>query len=153
MKPLFVLLGTFAVSLLFIKLFGGDFDVSLAGRIAMSVMLIFTAIGHFAFTEGMTLMLPDFVPFKKEVVYLTGVIEIAAAIGLLIPKLQNLTAWLLSLFFILILPANINAAINKIDSQKGTTDGSGLNYLWFRVPLQIFFIAWVYFFAAINLKL
>ena len=147
MKPLFVLLGTFAASLLVIKLFGGEFDFSLAGRIAMSAMLIFTAIGHFAFSEGMTLMLPSFVPFKKAVIYLTGVIEVAAAIGLLIPRLQNLTALLLMLFFFLILPANINAAINKIDYQKGTTDGYGLNYLWFRVPLQVFFIAWVYFFA------
>ena len=147
MKPLFVLLGTFAASLLVIKLFGGEFDFSLAGRIAMSTMLIFTAIGHFAFVEGMTLMLPSFVPFKKAVIYLTGVIEVAAAIGLLIPRLQNLTALLLMLFFFLILPANINAAINKIDYQKGTTDGNGLTYLWFRVPLQIFFIAWVYFFA------
>ena len=147
MKPLYVLLGTFAASLLVIKLFGGEFDFSLAGRIAMSAMLIFTAIGHFAFSEGMTLMLPSFVPFKKAVIYLTGVIEVAAAIGLLIPVLQNLTAWLLILFFFLILPANINAAINKIDYQKGTTDGYGLNYLWFRVPLQVFFIAWVYFFA------
>ena len=147
MKPLFVLLGTFAASLLVIKLFGGEFDFSLAGRIAMSAMLIFTAIGHFAFSEGMTLMLPSFVPFKKAVIYLTGVIEVAAAIGLLIPVLQNLTAWLLILFFFLILPANINAAINKIDYQKGTTAGYGLNYLWFRVPLQVFFIAWVYFFA------
>ena len=147
MKPLFVLLGTFVASLLVIKLFGGEFDFSLAGRIAMSAMLIFTAIGHFAFSEGMTLMLPSFVPFKKAVIYLTGVIEVAAAIGLLIPRLQNLTAWLLILFFFLILPANINAAINKIDYQKGTTDGNGLSYLWFRVPLQVFFIAWVYFFA------
>jgi hypothetical protein len=24
-------------------------------------------------------------------------------------------------------------------------DGNGLNYLWFRVPLQILFIVWVYF--------
>jgi uncharacterized membrane protein len=141
------LLGAFAASLLVVKLFGGDFDFSLAGRIAMSVMLIFTGIGHFAFAEGMTLMLPSIVPFKKVVVYLTGVIEVAAAIGLLIPRLQNLTPWLLILFFFLILPANINAAINKIDYQKGTTDGNGLSYLWFRVPLQVFFIAWVYFFA------
>ena len=146
MKPLFVLLGTFAASLLVIRLLGGEFDFSLSGSIAMSVMLIFTAVGHFAFAEGMTMMLPSFVPFKKEVVYLTGVIEVAAAIGLLLPKLQNLTGWLLILFFFLILPANINAAVNKVDYQKGTTDGNGLNYLWFRVPLQVFFIAWVYFF-------
>jgi hypothetical protein len=30
----------------------------------------------------------------------------------------------------MILPANINAAINKVDYQKGTADGKGLSYLW-----------------------
>ena len=146
MKPLSILLGAFAVSLIAVKFLGGEFDFSLAGRIAMSVMLIFTTIGHFVFIQGMTMMMPDFMPFKKEIVYLTGVIEFAAAIGLLIPAIERLTAWLLILFFILILPANINAAIKKIDYQKGTTSGNGLNYLWFRIPLQIFFIAWVYLF-------
>ncbi len=147
MKLLVILLSAFVVSLLIIRLVTGEFDYSLSGRIAMATMLAFTAIGHFAFVEGMTMMMPAFFPFKKQMVYLTGVIEVAAAIGLLVPQLRYLAAWLLILFFVLILPANINAAINKIDYQKGTIDGKGLNYLWFRVPLQIFFIAWVYFFA------
>ena len=147
MKPLFVLLGAFIVSLAVIKIVGGDFNFLLAGKIGMSAMLLFTAAGHFAFLKGMMLMLPEFVPFKKAVVYLTGIIEGAAAIGLLIPRLQNPTAWLLILFFILILPANVHAAVNKIDYQTGATDGKGVNYLWFRIPLQIFFIGWVYFFA------
>jgi hypothetical protein len=46
----------------------------------------------------------------------------------------------LIIFFVVMLPANINAAVKHIDYQKGTTDGSGVNYLWFRVPLQVFFI-------------
>jgi uncharacterized membrane protein len=58
-----------------------------------------------------------------------------------------LTGWLLILFFILILPANIYAAVRHIDYQKATTEGNGLHYLWFRVPLQLLFIAWAYFFA------
>ncbi len=92
-------------------------------------------------------MMPDFLPFKKEIVMLTGFIEIAAAIGLLIPRIEYLVSELLILFFIFILPANIHAAAKNIDYQKGTNDGHGLLYLWFRIPLQIFFIAWVYFFG------
>ena len=30
--------------------------------------------------------------------------------------------------------------------QNGTYTGNGINYLWFRIPLQIFFILWVYYF-------
>ena len=120
MKPLFVLLGTFVISLLATKLFTGQFDYFLSGRIAISVMLLFTAIGHFKLTKGMTMMMPDIIPFKKELVYFTGIVEIAAAIGLLIPRLQEITAWLLIVFFIVILPANINAALRHIDYEKGT---------------------------------
>ncbi len=90
MKPLLILLGVFAVSLLTIKLVMGELDYSLAGMIAMAAMLVFTAVGHFAFTEGMTMMLPDFFPFKKGMVYLTGFIELAAVFGLLVPQLRYL---------------------------------------------------------------
>jgi uncharacterized membrane protein len=144
MKPLFVLLGAFIISLLFIKLFTKAFDYRLSGRIAMSVMLVFTAIGHFAFTKGMTMMLPNFIPCKTEVIYLTGVIEILAAAGLLIPGFKVWTGWALILFFILLLPGNIKAALDHVDYQKGTFDGNGPAYLWFRIPLQILFIVWTY---------
>ena len=150
MKPLFVLLISFAISLIIIKLTLKNFDAALAGRIAMSIMLAFTAMAHFIFTKGMEMMIPDFVPLKKAMVYLTGIIEVCAAVGLLIPATRILTAWLLILFFILLLPANINAAIKRIDYQKGTYDGAGLTYLWLRVPLQMLFILWTYFCAIRN---
>jgi uncharacterized membrane protein len=144
MKPLYVLLGAFLISLLVTRLFTKTFDYPFSGRIAMAVMLVFTAIGHFAFTKGMTMMLPDFIPFKTEVIYLTGVIEIIAAVGLLIPSLRVWTGWALILFFILLLPGNIKAAVDHIDYQKATFDGNGPAYLWFRIPLQILFIVWTY---------
>ena len=147
MKPLIVLLVAFAIALITTKLVFNNFDIAFSGRIAMSIMLAFTAIAHFAFTKGMEMMIPGFIPFKKGMVYLTGVIEIFAAIGLLIPKFRVVTAWLLIVFFVLLIPANIKAAIRHIDYQKGTFDGNGTAYLWFRVPLQIVFILWTYFSA------
>lgn len=144
MKPLILLLLVFAVSILTTKFVYGNTEFALSGRIAMSLMLVFTAVGHFIYTKGMAMMLPGFVPFKTEIVYLTGIIEMAAALGLFIPNLRIVTAWLLITFFILTLPANIYAAIKHIDYQKGTFDGNGLIYLWFRIPLQILFIVWTY---------
>ena len=149
MKPLIVLLVSFVIALITTKLITDQFDIALSGRIAMASMLVFTAIAHFALTKGMIMMMPDFIPFKKAMVYFTGFVEIAAAVGLLIPDLQVFTGWLLILFFMLLLPANINAAIRHIDFEKGTFEGPGTNYLWFRVPLQILFILWTYF-AAIR---
>jgi uncharacterized membrane protein len=144
MKPLIVLLIAFCLAVLGMKLFSGRYDLPLAGRVALCAMLVFTATGHFAFTKGMSLMVPGFIPFKTELVLLTGGLEVLLGTGLLVPGLSSYAAWTLIMFFIVLLPANINAAIKHIDYQKGTFDGKGLSYLWFRVPLQLLFIAWVY---------
>jgi len=45
------------------------------------------------------------------------------------------------------LPANINAARKHTDFQKATNEGNGMIYLWFRIPLQVLFIAWVFYFS------
>ena len=147
MKPLIVLIAVFAITLVITKVFRKKADFMLSGNVAMSVMLLFTSVGHFVFRKGMAMMLPNAIPFKEGVVMATGVLEILAAIGLLLPRTRKLTGWLLILFFILILPANVYAAMHGIDIEAGTTDGPGTEYLWFRVPLQLFFIAWVYFFS------
>jgi uncharacterized membrane protein len=144
MKPLLVLIIAFAITLAATRIINGAFEFALAGRIAMSVMLLFTAIGHFAYTKGMAMMVPKVIPYKTFIVYLTGMMEIVAAIGLLIPDFVKITAWLLIAFFVTTLPANIYAAINRIDYQKASNSSNGPSYLWFRIPLQIFFIGWTY---------
>jgi uncharacterized membrane protein len=147
MLPLIILLCTFLITVLVTKLVRGKPNFQISGIIAMSVMLVFTSIGHFIYTKGMSMMLPGFIPYKTEFVYATGIIELLAAIGLLIPSIRKLVCWLLIIFFILILPANIYAAIYGIDYKEGSNNGPGLAYLWFRVPLQLLFIFWVYYFG------
>ena len=147
MKPLLVLFISFCLSVLISKLFFGKNNFLVSGRIAFSFMLLFTAIGHFVFTNGMSRMIPDFIPNKMFIVYATGILEVLFAIGLLIPKYQKHVAIDVIAFLLLMLPANIKAASNTLNYQTGEQNGNGLNYLWFRIPLQIFFILWVLFFA------
>jgi len=148
MKPLIVLIVVFLLSLGWMKIVKNDLDFSYAGRIAMAVMLLFTSIGHFKFRRGMSMMVPSFFPARETLVLITGLIEILAAIGLLMPFPWHVrTAWFLIAFFVLLLPANIYAAVKRVDYEKGTYAGPGPSYLWFRVPLQILFICWLYFFA------
>lgn len=144
MKPLFILLIVFCIAVLVIKLATRKYDFPQSARIAMCAMLCFTAIGHFTFTKGMSLMIPDFIPFKTEVVYLTGILEVVLGVCLLVPGCGTYAGWILIIVFILILPANIKASIDKLDFQKGTFEGNGISYLWFRIPLQLLFIAWIY---------
>ena len=145
MKPLFILLLTFIVSIGIQRLISKDINYLLSARIAMCTMLLFTALGHFLFTDGMSKMIPNFIPLKPTLVLATGILEIILAIGLLLPVYQKTTAWILIFFLLLMLPANIKASLENLNYQTGTYNGKGLSYLWFRIPLQLFFIAWVYF--------
>ncbi|MXO05070.1 hypothetical protein [Flavobacterium sp. HBTb2-11-1] len=144
METLIVLFGVFIATLLIIWLTTKRFELVFASRVAMAVMLVFTAIGHFVFAKGMAMMI-SFLPWANAIVFVTGIIELIAAIGLLLPKTKVLTGKLLILFFILLLPANIYAAIHNINLQTADYTGKGLSYLWIRIPMQLLFIAWVYF--------
>lgn len=150
MKPLLVLLSVFILSACVTRLTQGHFLYAFSGRVALCAMLLFTALGHFMFTKGMEMMLPDFVPFKTIVVYFSGVLEIMAAAALLFPETKVYAGWFLIAFFILILPANIYAAVKHVDYKTATYTASGPIYLWFRIPLQLLFILWTYFFAVKN---
>ena len=150
MKPFVLLLTVFASTAIICKIFTGTWNLPLSGNLAMCVMLCFTALGHFMFTKGMSMMIPDIIPFKKEIVYLTGILEIILGLVLLFPTYRPTIGMVIIIFFILILPTNIYAATKNLNYEKGTFDGQGLRYLWFRVPLQLLFIAWVWFFALLG---
>lgn len=147
MKPLFVLLTVFLISNLVIRLYKGDMDYHLAGKVALAATLLFTSLGHLIYTKGMVLMLPDFIPLKKEMIYVTGLLEVMGAFGLFVPALSRLTGMLLIVFFILILPTNIYASMRHLNYETATFDGKGPVYLWFRIPFQLLLIGWTYYFV------
>jgi len=145
MEPEITLIFVFIVTLVFLKFFKKKFLWKQSGQIAMSAMLVVTSVGHIIYFDGMSRMIPEVIPFKAEIVCLTGLFEFACAIALFSPSLRKITGWFLIIFLILITPANIYAAINNINIETGGQDGDGLGYLWYRIPLQIVFVAWVYF--------
>jgi uncharacterized membrane protein len=147
MKPLILLIAVFLVSLGILQFTGVEDKLAVAGNVAMALMLCFTALGHFKFADGMAAMIPPFVPQRRLLVLLSGLFEIVLAIGLLFRQTRSLTAIVAIVFLLLILPANIYAARHRINYEKGTFDGAGVRYLWFRVPLQALFIAWLYYFS------
>ena len=150
MAPLIILLVTFAVLYSLDRfVLGGKIGLSLAGRIAMAAMLIATGISHFTNAEEMVAMMPDFVPAKREVIYFTGACELAAVIGLVWNKTARLASILLIVFFVLVLPANIAGSLKSVDF-GGMEYGPW--YLLFRVPLQVFFIWWVWWFGFRKLQ-
>ena len=55
-------------------------------------------------------MIPRSVPWRRAIVYFTGVCEMAGAAGLLLPEFRRFAAYALMVLFLAVLPANIHAA-------------------------------------------
>ena len=145
MAPLIFLLTAFALLYAVNRFFlDNRLSLSFIGRIALAVMLIVTGIAHFTSADSMVEMMPDFLPYKREIVYLTGVLELLAVVGLLVEKTSKLTAVMLIIYLIAVLPANVIGSLKQVN--LGGME-IGAVYLLFRVPLQIFFIFWTYYFG------
>jgi len=121
-----------------------NFHVRGAAAIGLGILFIFTGVGHFIQTEPMAQMLPPWVPERTLLVYLTGFLEFAIAVGFLVPKSRRFTGWVAAVVLVLFFPANIYAAINQIP-MGGHAWGPA--YLLIRGPLQVIILAWVYWFT------
>jgi uncharacterized membrane protein len=148
MKLLTILFVTFILALAGTKIFHGDWDLLFSGNLGMAVFMVFVGFSHFKFQKGMAMMIPDFIPAKMFWVYATGIIEIAAGIGLMIPSIRELTAISLIVFFVLVFIANINSSKKNINIFKADFTGPGMDYLYKqRIPMQIILIVWTWYFG------
>jgi len=123
---------------------GGPFNTRAAAAIGLGILFVFTGIGHFIQTGPMAQMLPPWVPERVLLVYLTGILEFAIALGFFIPASRYLTGWVAAAVLILFFPANIYSAINTIP--MGGHEW-GPVYLLVRAPLQIIIVFWVCWFT------
>lgn len=117
---------------------------SLGGVVGLSIAFTFFGIGHFVMTEEMTWMLPQWMPHRAVLVYLTGLLEFSLALALLIPALRRIAGSLCIVVLVIFFPANVYAAFNHVDFGGHAW---GPIYLVVRAPLQILLIAWAYWFA------
>ena len=125
-------------------------DVRMALRHGMAGGFIFTGLDHFLTLERYVPLMPAFLaPYAVELVYLSGIAELAGAVGLLVPLalyrrlgLPDLRRWAgigLAVMLAVVVIANINVAVNGLEVQ-GLPFGRW--YYWFRLLLQPIFIVW-----------
>ena len=109
-----------------------------ATRTGLATMFLFTGVSHFApgLREDMAAMLPPPLTGNLQIIYVTGLLEIAGAIGLLVPRFRRAAAICLILFLIAVFPANYYAAANNVPLQ-----GKDATPLLIRAPLQL---AWIF---------
>jgi uncharacterized membrane protein len=108
-----------------------------AVRIGMAALLLFTASAHFnPMKHDLAAMIPPPLTGSLWLIYLTGMLEISGAVGLLIPRFRKPAALCLMLLLIALFPANVYAALNGV-----TLRGQAATTLWLRTPMQIIWIA------------
>ncbi|MEV4078106.1 DoxX family protein [Nonomuraea fuscirosea] len=139
MVPFFALTGGFVV-LRLIGLAGVDalnaWQPALRG--ALSLMFLFTGVPHFLPTwrRDFVAMIPPTIPHPALLVTLTGVLELAGAVGLLLTPFAPYAALGLALLMLAMFPANVSAARRGL-----TLAGKPVTPLPARTALQVLFIA------------
>jgi len=106
-------------------------------RFALAIMFLFTGASHFMpnTRPDLVRMVPPVFPYPQHLVSLTGVLLVAGAVGLLVPRLVSIAAYCLIALLVAMFPANVYAAVAGLEIA-----GREATPLVWRVPLQLFWI-------------
>ena len=113
-------------------------------RILAAVLFTLAGINHFLHPPMYVAIVPPPFPAKAALVAISGVAEIAGGLGLLVPRLRRAAGWGLIALLVAVFPANVYMAgwperIPQVHIARWL--------LWARLPMQVGFIAWIWFAA------
>ena len=83
-------------------------------RWLLAAIYLTAGILHVRAPHAFLAIMPGWVPFPHEVVLLTGLCEIAGAIGLMTGRWRWIAAVMLALYAVFVFPANIKHAIDGL---------------------------------------
>ena len=111
-------------------------------RFLLAGIMVFIGVGHFVKPEPFVVIVPDFLPAKLALVYVSGVFEILGGVGLLVPLTRQWAGLGLIALFLAVFPANINQAMHAI--QFDPLHPAPEWVFWLRLPFQVLLIwlAW-----------
>ena len=110
-------------------------------RFILALAVVAIGVTHFTSPDSHIRIVPSVLPHPLALVYGSGVIEILAGIGLLIPRVRHAAAWVLVVLFIAIFPANLNQAIHNIPVSAMPHDPP---LIWLRLPFQVCLVLWAW---------
>lgn len=102
-------------------------------RVVVALPLLVSGTAHFTRTALMAMIVPPFLPFHSQLVLGSGVLELAGAVGLLLPAFTRAASACLALLMIAVFPANVYAA-NKY------VGGLHMPSVPFRLAMQVVYI-------------
>jgi len=112
---------------------------------ALAIAMIAIGVLHFVRPQPFVRIVPDYLPAPLALVYISGFFEILGGLGLLLPATRAWAAWGLIALYVAVFPANIHMLTHNIslDPKKPIPRWA----LWLRLPFQLVFIAWAYWFT------
>jgi uncharacterized membrane protein len=114
-------------------------------RLLLAAVLLGAGVMHFVDPWFFVQIMPPYLPWHWEAVYVSGVIEILLGIGLLIPATSRLAAWGAIALFIAVFPANLHMAMANVQFDPPPASGQpSQTAAWLRLPVQLVLIAWAY---------
>ena len=105
----------------------------------MGIFYVIVGIKHFQDPSWFVQIIPPILPYKYELVYISGFCEVLLGILLMIPRFQTIAAKGLITLLICVYPANIYLA-----QTNGGALGISPLIAWGRLPFQFVFIGLAY---------
>lgn len=104
----------------------------------LSILYIVVGYKHFVNTDFFTAIVPPCLIYKKEIVIISGVIEIILGLSLLFEKTRKIGSWGIILLLISVFPANIYLYISEIPREElNISKAQALIRIPFQIPLII----------------
>lgn len=110
-------------------------------RIVLAALFAFAGTMHFVIPGQYVDIMPPALPWHRELVYLSGALEIAGGIGLLVPRTRRAAGIGLVLLLIAVWPANLQMLLN---ARAAGASAASQAALLLRLPLQLLLMAWVW---------
>jgi uncharacterized membrane protein len=108
-------------------------------RLLLGAFFLAAGSLHFLRPKPYVAIVPDVLPRKLELVYASGVAELAGGALVVPARTRRAAGWWLIATLIAVFPANVNMAVN---AERFRSVPEPL--LWARLPVQGLLIAWVW---------
>jgi uncharacterized membrane protein len=111
-------------------------------RYLLAAFMAFAGVGHFRSSEEFLAQVPTWMPAPELVVAVSGVVEIAFALALvLLARWRAQVGWALAAFFVVVFPGNISQFVTGTDAFGLDSDAARAIRLLFQ-PLLVVWALW-----------
>ncbi len=113
----------------------------------MSISYTYVGVRHFIDPDFFLAIMPNYLPYHLEFVYLSGIAEFSFGILLLFKKTRTFAAYGLIILLVSVFPANIHLVESELSQ---SILGATKNQTIIRLPFQILFISLAYWHSKNN---